>query len=59
MHWLYRLLLFTFLLAPLYSHAEGDAPSSYVIDHAGIIEDSAQTKLAGLLQELEQKTTAR
>jgi len=31
-------------------------PSSYVVDEAGIIDDSIEKKLAGHLQELEQKT---
>lgn len=35
------------------------APSDYVVDLAGIINDSAEAKLNGYLRELEQKTTAQ
>ncbi len=34
-------------------------PASYVVDEAGIIEDTVQHRLAGHLQELEQKTGAQ
>jgi uncharacterized protein len=34
-------------------------PASYVVDEAGIIEDTVERRLAGHLQELEQKTGAQ
>ncbi|PKL52462.1 MAG: hypothetical protein CVV37_01080 [Nitrospira bacterium HGW-Nitrospira-1] len=34
-------------------------PASHVVDLAGIIEDSVESRLDGYLQELEQKTTAQ
>lgn len=35
------------------------APKTYVTDRAGVIDSAAEQRLTGLLQELEQKTTAR
>lgn len=34
-------------------------PQRYVVDLAGIVDDSVENKINGLLQELEQKTTAQ
>lgn len=36
-----------------------ERPASYVVDLAGVVEDRAELRLSGLLQELEQKTTAQ
>ncbi len=58
MHSLFKILPLFFLLVPSVALAVG-VPSSYVIDNAGIIEDGSQTKLSGILQELEQKTSAQ
>ena len=35
------------------------APRDYVVDLAGIVQDTAETRLNAVLQELEQKTTAQ
>jgi uncharacterized protein len=36
-----------------------ERPARYVVDLAGVVEDRAELRLSGLLQELEQKTTAQ
>jgi len=43
-------------LFPSFSALAEIIPSSYVVDEAGIIDESIKKKLAGHLQELEQKT---
>ena len=59
MHWQFKLLLFVCLLFPLGVFAAQGQPASYVVDNAGVIEEGSRAKLAGLLQELEQKTTVQ
>jgi len=54
-----KLVFVIFMLAPLASLAADPPPVSYVVDKADLIEDAAQARLAGILQELEQKTTAQ
>ncbi len=58
MHWQFKFLL-ACILFPLGVFAAQGQPATYVVDNAGIIEDGARSKLAGLLQELEQKTTVQ
>jgi uncharacterized protein len=58
MHCQFKFLLVC-MLFPLGVFAAQGQPASYVVDNAGIIEDGARSKLAGLLQELEQKTTVQ
>lgn len=36
-----------------------ETPAAYVVDLAGVVEDSVESRLDGILQELEQKTTAQ
>jgi len=53
-------LMLLVLLAASVSWAEIEpAPTTFVTDRAGIIDDATERRLTGLLQELEQKTTAR
>jgi uncharacterized protein len=59
MPWLYKPLLLICLLFPLLSYGAVGQPASYVEDRAGIIETASRTRLAGVLQELEQKTTVQ
>ncbi|HVN70557.1 MAG TPA: TPM domain-containing protein [Desulfomonilia bacterium] len=59
MHWLYKPILLFLLFFPFTVQAAERQPASYVVDNAGIIEEGARTRLAGLLQELEQKTTVQ
>jgi uncharacterized protein len=58
MRWL-KFLLFVCMIFPLGISAAEVQPASYVVDNAGVIEQGARTRLAGLLQELEQKTTVQ
>ncbi|MGD0820074.1 MAG: TPM domain-containing protein [Desulfomonilia bacterium] len=59
MNWLFKFFLLACILFPLVADAAIEQPASYVVDNAGIIEEGARTRLAGLLQELEQKTTVQ
>jgi uncharacterized protein len=59
MHWQFKLLLLICMLFPLGVLAAESQPASYVVDNAGVIEEGSRTKLAGLLQELEQRTTVQ
>ncbi len=53
--------LFLCLTAVSVSHsvAVPERPSQYVVDLAGIVDDAAENRLNGYLQQLEQKTTAQ
>lgn len=51
------LLLFTVLAA--YADVIPERPSRYVVDLAGIVDDSVEMRLNGYLSELERKTTAQ
>ncbi|MBW1696990.1 MAG: TPM domain-containing protein [Deltaproteobacteria bacterium] len=53
-----QILCFFFVSASL-AVTVPQKPASYVVDLAGFIDDSTERKLNGLLQELEQKTTAQ
>jgi len=53
------LTLFCLLFLCAYPLVAQSIPSSYVIDEAGIIDASVKSRLAGHLQELEQKTGAQ
>ncbi len=59
MQWRFKLLLLVCMLFPLGVLASEGQPASYVVDNAGVIEEGARSRLAGLLQELEQKTTVQ
>ena len=59
MHWLYKPILLFILFLPITVQAAEEQPPSYVVDNAGIIEEVSKARLAGLLQELEQKTTVQ
>jgi uncharacterized protein len=59
MHWLSKLFIILCPLFPIVASAAEGQPASYIVDNASIMEEGARTKLAGLLQELEQKTTAQ
>jgi uncharacterized protein len=59
MHWQFKLLLLLCMLFPLSVLAAPGQPASYVVDNAGVIEEGARSRLAGVLQELEQKTTVQ
>ena len=54
-------ILFLCLVVGSVSHATSvpEKPLRYVVDLAGIIDDAAENRLNGYLQELEQKTTAQ
>lgn len=47
------------LLLPFFAHAAVEHPGAYVEDQAGILSAETRTTLAGMLQELEQKTGAQ
>jgi len=53
-------LVFSFITIPI-AHTVNipERPGRYVVDLAHIIDDSVESRLAGYLQELEQKTTAQ
>jgi len=53
--------LFVCLVALSVSHSAGipERPLRYVVDLAGIVDDTTENRLNGYLQELEQKTTAQ
>ncbi len=53
--------LFLCLLAASVSHSAGipERPLNYVVDLAGIVDDTTENRLNGYLQQLEQKTTAQ
>lgn len=53
------LLLVVCLASAAYSDVIPETPSRYVVDLAGIIDDSVEMELNGYLQELEQKTSAQ
>jgi uncharacterized protein len=60
--WISSLVSLFFICFILCSATEALAeamPATYVVDNAGIIENSVEYRLAGLLQELEQKTGAQ
>ncbi|MGD0209650.1 MAG: TPM domain-containing protein, partial [Desulfomonilia bacterium] len=59
MNWLFKFFLLACILFPFVADAAIEQPASYVVDNAGIIEEGARTRLAGVLQELEQKTTVQ
>jgi uncharacterized protein len=59
MNWLFKSFLLACILFPFVADAAIEQPASYVVDNAGIIEEGARTRLAGVLQELEQKTTVQ
>jgi uncharacterized protein len=56
---LFNLSIIIFLLMPFVAAAADGMPASYVVDEAGIISADARQTLAGMLQELEQKTGAQ
>jgi len=47
------------LASSAFADAVPEMPSAYIVDLAGVVEDSVEMRLNGLLQELEQKTTAQ
>jgi uncharacterized protein len=53
--------IFLSLLAASVSHSVGvpERPLNYVVDLAGIVDDTTENRLNGYLQQLEQKTTAQ
>ena len=53
--------LFLCLLIATIAHSTNvpEKPQRYVVDQAGIVDDTAENRLNGYLQELEQKTTAQ
>jgi uncharacterized protein len=55
------LILFLFVLPVSYSYAVSipNSPGNYVVDLAGIVDNSTEAKLNQYLRELEQKTTAQ
>ncbi len=53
------LALLSFLFCLVLPAAAGGFPASYVVDEAGIIDTAVANRLAGHLQELEQKTSAQ
>ena len=52
-------LLSLFIFSPCLAVEIPDKPSTYVVDLAGVIDPAVKHNLNGLLQELEQKTTAQ
>ncbi|MBW2605136.1 MAG: TPM domain-containing protein [Deltaproteobacteria bacterium] len=54
-------ILFLCLLVTSIAHSASvpEKPLRYVVDQAGIVDDTAENRLNGYLQELEQKTTAQ
>ncbi|HUW56085.1 MAG TPA: TPM domain-containing protein [Planctomycetota bacterium] len=53
------LMLVFLLVSPAWSAEVEPAPTTFVTDRAGVIDDGTEHRLTGLLQELEQKTAAR
>ncbi len=58
-----QLIIIFLVLFPLFASASTPQPPAmprdYVVDLAGVMNDSVKTKLNGMLQELEQKTSAQ
>lgn len=60
-HVVFPAILFLCLLVTSIAHSTNvpEKPLRYVVDQAGIVDDTTENRLNGYLQELEQKTTAQ
>jgi uncharacterized protein len=58
-HAIFWVILFFGIASIAHSISVPERPPRYVVDLAGIVDDAAENRLNGYLQELEQKTTAQ